>query len=127
MVDGYVFGLVESWGRVVSKSDEIEGVTPYQARLYNAVLYGVEQATKKTRKPARRAVRALWDSRRALQAENARLRARIELIEDLAIDAQRSTGERAAVVGADWVLYASGRTWRPPNGFKTWLDSRKAE
>jgi hypothetical protein len=77
-------------------------ISPYQARLYGAVIYGHDRARQK----AARVVRVLWASRRRLQAENAGLRARIESVQTVCAVVQISERNPNAGIRADWVNYA---------------------
>lgn len=77
-------------------------ISPYQARLYGAVLWGHERARSK----AGRVIRVLWLSRRRLQAENADLRARIESVQNVCTVVQMTERNPNAGIRADWINYA---------------------
>jgi hypothetical protein len=97
-------------------------ISPYQRRLYDAVLFGFN----KGRARGDRVIRALWLSRRRLQAENAVLRARLRLVEALATDAQIGAKSPRAGVRADWINHVLNGT-KAPEGFEAWQNTRKAD
>jgi len=58
-------GLVDRQGVGVMTIEEAAPVTPYQARLYGAVIHGYDRGRRRTE----RMVRVLWQSRRRWQLE----------------------------------------------------------
>ncbi|MGW5519092.1 hypothetical protein [Nocardia africana] len=106
----------------MSKTDEHDPISPYQRRLYDAVIFGHD----KGRSRANRALRAVWLSRRRLQRENSGLHARLRLVEALATDAQIASRDAKGPVRADWLYYALNGVGKPPEGFEAWKTARKA-
>ncbi|MFD3594315.1 hypothetical protein ACFWU5_16450 [Nocardia sp. NPDC058640] len=93
-----------------------ERVTPYQARLYNAVIFGTEHGKRKPMEVVRR----LWKSRRVWQQRALDAEARLRLVESLCGAQQRATRNGAAPVRADHLVYAMnpGGYFRAPEGFE---------
>jgi hypothetical protein len=109
----------------VSANDDLDilaPITAYQRRLYDAIIF----AHGKGRARGNRVIRALWLSRRRLQAENAGLRARLRLVEALATDAQIGAKSPKAGVRADWINHVLNDT-KTPEGFEAWQNTRKAD
>lgn len=86
-----------------SDLDDLGNITPYQARLYNAVLYGNDRARRKNTPVLRR----LWASRRWWQARAIEAEARLALLEGLCTVQQLLQRDVAQpVVRVDLVLHA---------------------
>lgn len=91
-------------------------VTPYQARLYNAVIFGTEHGKRKPMEVLRR----VWLSRRVWQQRALDAEARLRLVESLCGAQQRATRDGSAPVRADHLVYAMNPAgfFRPPEGFE---------
>lgn len=77
-------------------------ISPYQARLYTAVIFGHDRARRK----GSRLIRVLWLSRRRWQDRAAVLEARLRLVEALVATEQIAQQDPGAAVRADLINYA---------------------
>ncbi|MFC4373333.1 hypothetical protein ACFO5K_04390 [Nocardia halotolerans] len=98
-------------------SDIDEVITPYQARLYNAVIYGERHGQRHVKAGMMPLLRRLWTSRRFWQARALADDETINLIGALCEAEQRRAGIVNAFVRTDHVLYALYRDGEPPQGW----------
>ncbi|MFC4128875.1 hypothetical protein [Nocardia rhizosphaerae] len=98
-------------------SDLDEVITPYQARLYNAVIYGERSGQRHVRAGMMSLLRRVWTSRRRWQAQALADAKLIDFIGALCEAEQRRAGIVGAFVRADHILYALYPDGDPPQGW----------
>ncbi len=97
--------------------DPTEPLSPYQARLYGAVVFGYEKGKSRSDKDLKGLLRKVWKSRRYWQARALDDGKRIDLIGALCEAEQRRAGIVNAFVRADHILYALYPEGDPPQGW----------
>ncbi|MEV6219921.1 hypothetical protein [Nocardia sp. NPDC051833] len=94
-----------------------DDISPYQARLYNAVIFGERHGRRHANAEMGSLLRRLWTSRRRWQAQAVADEAAINLIGAMCEAEQRRAGIVSAFVRADHILYALYPDGDPPQGW----------
>lgn len=94
-----------------------DDISPYQARLYNAVIFGERHGRRHANSEMGSLLRRLWASRRFWQTRAMADEKTIDLIGALCEAEQRRAGIVAAFVRADHILYALYPDGDPPQGW----------
>ncbi|MFD6400779.1 hypothetical protein [Nocardia sp. NPDC060249] len=98
-------------------SDMDDVISPYQARLYNAVIFGERHGRRHATNELASLLRRVWKSRRFWQARAIADAKTIDLVGALCEAEQRRAGIVNAFVRTDHILYALYPDGPPPQGW----------
>ncbi len=99
----------------MAENDDV--ITAYQARLYNAVIFGERHGRRHASSEMGSLLRRLWTSRRSWQARALVDEKTIDLIGAMCEAEQRRAGIVNAFIRADHILYALYPDGDPPQGW----------